>query len=175
MKAAALQIGYWIIPVITGIISAFIGYKLGKSNSATALFRNELEEVSKKNIRLEAELAQCRKKHAGSGSRMVLQNIPHFDPASARMAFGRNIVENDLKLIEGIGPKIEGLFHNYDIKSWQALAETPVAKCREVLSSGGDRFQVHDPSSWPMQARMACEGKWKSLAKWQEEHKRGKL
>lgn len=175
MEAGAIQFGYWLIPVITGIISAFIGYKLGKSNSATALLRNELEEISKKNIILEGELAQCRKKQLGLGNRISIPNLVAFEPALARAAFGRRVVENDLKLIEGIGPKIEGLFHNYDIKTWQALAEATVAKCREVLSSGGDRFQVHDPASWPMQARMACEGKWKELAKWQEAHKRGKL
>ena len=78
-------------------------------------------------------------------------------------------------MVEGIGPKIEGLFHNYDIKTWKDLSKTSVSKCQEVLDSGGDRYKVHDPASWPMQAKMCYEGKWKELYKWQVEHKRGKL
>jgi len=55
------------------------------------------------------------------------------------------------------------------------LSKTSVSKCQEVLDSGGDRYKVHDPASWPMQAKMCYEGKWKELYKWQVEHKRGKL
>jgi hypothetical protein len=43
------------------------------------------------------------------------------------------------------------------------------------LDVGGDRYKVHDPASWPMQAKMCYEGKWKELAKWQDEHDHGKL
>ena len=46
---------------------------------------------------------------------------------------------------------------------------------QEVLDSGGKRYQIHDPASWPMQAKMAYKGDWKKLAKWQDEHKAGKL
>ena len=98
-----------------------------------------------------------------------------FDPVSARKALGRKVIQDDLKIIEGIGPKIEGLFHNYDIKTWQALSGLTVSKCQEVLDSGGNRFRVHDPASWPMQAKMAAEGKWKVLSRWQQEHLHGKL
>jgi len=50
-----------------------------------------------------------------------------------------------------------------------------VARCQEVLKGGGDRYKIHDPASWPMQAKMCYEGKWAELAKWQDEHDHGKL
>ena len=92
-----------------------------------------------------------------------------------RAAFGKTTRQDDLKIVDGIGPKIESLFHNFDIKTWKALSETSVARCQEVLDSGGDRYMVHDPASWPMQARMAYEGKWQELVRWQKKHGHGKL
>jgi predicted flap endonuclease-1-like 5' DNA nuclease len=88
---------------------------------------------------------------------------------------GKKVLQDDLTIIEGIGPKIEGLFHNFEIKSWKALSEVTVDKCQEVLDSGGDRYRIHDPASWPMQARMAYEGKWRELSRWQQEHDHGKI
>ena len=77
--------------------------------------------------------------------------------------------------MEGIGPKIAGMFAAAGIDTWKALSESNVATCQEVLDGGGDRYKIHDPASWPMQAKMAYEGKWKDLAKWQHKHKHGKL
>jgi predicted flap endonuclease-1-like 5' DNA nuclease len=174
MEPETINVWSWIIPLLVGITAAFLGYLLGLGKSATSKVMYELRELKEKHTRLEIELANSREKLIPADLPPGNTAIP-FNPKAARTAFGKRIKEDDLKLVEGIGPKIEGLFHNYDIKTWYALSKTPVAKCREVLDSGGDRYQVHDPSSWPMQARMAYEGKWKALARWQEEHKRGKL
>lgn len=170
MEAANLSIWCWLIALLTGIIGIVIGYLWGRRASNP----REMEEINSLrniNAQLQTELAAASMEH---NSEELQADLP-FEPATAKAAMGRRVGQDDLKLIEGIGPKIEGLFHNYDIKTWKALAETPVAKCREVLNSGGDRFKVHDPASWPMQARMAYTGQWKALARWQEEHKHGKL
>jgi len=98
-----------------------------------------------------------------------------FDAAAAKAALGKVVKKDDLKIIEGIGPKISGMFGDAGIKTWKNLSETAVAKCQEILDGGGDRYKVHDPASWPMQAKMCYEGKWKELAKWQDEHDHGKL
>src|SRR5690606_25153110 len=98
-----------------------------------------------------------------------------FNAQAAKAALGKTIKRDDLKIVEGIGPKIQQLFNSYNIKTWKDLSETAVAKCQEILDSGGAPYKIHDPASWPRQAKMAYEGKWKDLHKWQEEHKRGKL
>jgi predicted flap endonuclease-1-like 5' DNA nuclease len=164
---------FWIFFPATGITCAIIGYitglKSGRSQGQVALL-----EVRDHNTQLEIELAKCREDLTSAGASVSVAPTA-FNPKAAKTAFGKSVQQDDLKLVEGIGPKIEGLFHNFDIKTWKALSETSVAKCQEVLDSGGDRYLVHDPASWPMQARMAYEGKWKALARWQDEHKRGKL
>ena len=79
----------------------------------------------------------------------------------------KKVNENDLKIIEGIGPKIEELFKTSGILTWKALSETSVDRCREILNKAGERFQIHDPGTWPRQAKLCYEGKWQELKDWQ--------
>ncbi len=67
------------------------------------------------------------------------------------------------------------MFKESGIKTWKALSDASVADCQKVLDGGGNRYKIHDPASWPMQAKMCYEGKWTELTKWQDEHKHGKL
>ena len=82
---------------------------------------------------------------------------------------------DDLKKIEGIGPKIEELLHNADIKSFADLAAADVSTLKEILNNAGSRYQMHDPSSWPMQSDMAAKGEWDKLKEWQDNAKGGKV
>lgn len=75
---------------------------------------------------------------------------------------------NDLKAIEGIGPKIEKLFQENGIDTWAKMAKTSGKKLNEILANGGDRFKLADPGSWPKQAKLANEGKWDELQEYQD-------
>lgn len=174
MNFESINIWCWVIPVLVGVLCAIFGYLLGKGGNAAIDNSSELIELKDQNAKLQADLAACAQKMAAESLEMVSSEIT-FNKSAAKAAMGKNVKKDDLKIVEGIGPKIEGLFHNYDIKTWKALSKTSVAKCQEVLDSGGDRYKVHDPASWPMQAKMCYEGKWKELNKWQIEHKHGKL
>jgi hypothetical protein len=79
-----------------------------------------------------------------------------------------NIGTDDLKIVEGIGPKIEELLKGAGLSSWADVASTEVSRLKEILKGGGDRFQMHDPSSWPDQAALAVEGKWADLEEYQD-------
>lgn len=65
---------------------------------------------------------------------------------------------DDLKIIEGIGPKIELVLNAVGISTWHQLAYTDVEKLREVLTDAGKRFNANDPSTWPEQARLLANG-----------------
>ncbi len=173
MESQQLIFWLWLLPLITGVTGIVIGYYYGKSVGRPKNLESDMAQAKIRFAQLEAELKVCRelKTHSPVTSPEALP----FNAEAARKAFGRTVRQNDLKIVEGIGPKIEGLFHNYDIKTWKALSETSVMKCQEVLDSGGERYRVHDPASWPMQAKMCVRGKWKELLRWQEEHLRGKL
>ncbi len=81
--------------------------------------------------------------------------------------------EDDLKKIEGIGPKIEELIKNGGIKTWAKLSETDPSVIQGFLDAAGARYKVHKPQSWPLQAGMAARGEWDALEKWQDEHDGG--
>lgn len=77
---------------------------------------------------------------------------------------------DDLRKIEGIGPKTAEHLNNAGITSFAALAEASVERIREVLEAAGPRYKSIDPTSWPVQARMAADGQWDELKKWQEDN-----
>lgn len=90
-----------------------------------------------------------------------------FDKEAAKAVFGKRIKADDLTLIEGIGPKISQLFHNAGIDTWRKLSETPVEDCQKILSDAGERFVMHNPGTWPRQAKLAADGNWQALFDWQ--------
>ncbi len=82
--------------------------------------------------------------------------------------------KDDLKKIEGIGPKIAERLQLAGITSYQLLAETPVETLKEILVQAGPRYKMHDPSTWAAQAKLAQEGEWETLKTLQAELKGGK-
>jgi small subunit ribosomal protein S1 len=91
-------------------------------------------------------------------------------PAAAK---GKS-ASDDLKKIEGIGPKIAELLAEAGIADYKALADADVEVIKGVLDEAGSRYKMHDPTTWPEQARLASEGKWDELKEMQENLKGGK-
>lgn len=83
--------------------------------------------------------------------------------AAGAAVLGGKLALDDLKVVEGVGPAIEGLLKDAGITTWQALADTDPARIREVLTAAGPRFQVHDPGSWPRQAGLLASGQWEAF------------
>ncbi|MEM1323819.1 MAG: 30S ribosomal protein S1 [Bacteroidota bacterium] len=80
----------------------------------------------------------------------------------------------DLKKIEGIGPKIEELLNAANIKTFKDLADADADKLKSILEEAGNRYKVHDPTTWPKQAEMAAAGEWDKLKEWQDALQGGK-
>ncbi|MCE6989896.1 hypothetical protein [Dyadobacter sp. CY323] len=70
---------------------------------------------------------------------------------------------DDLKILEGVGPKIEEILNKEGIHTFEQLAETSVIRIVGILKKAGPRYQLNDPSSWPNQAVLAKEQKWEEL------------
>jgi predicted flap endonuclease-1-like 5' DNA nuclease len=84
-------------------------------------------------------------------------------------------VEDNLKKIEGIGPKIEQLLKAEGIKTFAKLAATNPDVLYEYLKAAGPRFQIHSPATWPEQAALARDGKWDELKVLQDSLNGGKV
>ena len=163
-----------LIPLLVGTICALLGYLLGgrKDNVVNIdVYKNRI-------AKLEGDLEACRssKSFGGVAASSFATGVSAitFNADAAKAALGKKIKENDLTVVEGIGPKIQELFHNHDVKTWQALSGCSVEKCQEVLKTGGERYKIHKPGTWPKQALLASQGKWKELFDWQEELDGGK-
>jgi len=116
---------------------------------------------------LEAELAACRKEKsnlaAGAAATVASFATTKVDDS----------VKDDLTKVEGIGPKIKGLLNDDSIWSFKQLSETATTKLQKILDDAGPRYRVHNPKTWAAQAKLAAEGKWDELTKWQDELKGG--
>ncbi len=96
------------------------------------------------------------------------------DAAPAAKASKKVSGADDLKKIEGIGPKIAELLIEGGIVTFADLAAAPVERVQEILDAAGSRYRVHNPATWGQQAQMAADGKWDELKAWQDELNGGK-
>lgn len=87
---------------------------------------------------------------------------------------GKKVTQDDLKLVEGIGPKIEGLLNEAGIHTWADLANADLEKIQAILDEAGSRYRMHDPATWAKQASLAAEGNWEELETYQAHLQGGK-
>ena len=81
---------------------------------------------------------------------------------------------DDLRKIEGIGPKIAEVLTNGGVATFADLGNSTPEKIREILDAAEGNFKAHDPGTWPKQGKMAADGNWDELKKWQDELDGGK-
>lgn len=80
---------------------------------------------------------------------------------------------DNLKVIEGIGPKIEQLLQAQGISTYRQLSLTKPEDIVAILYAAGSRFKMHDPTTWPQQAELAADNKWQELETLQKDIKGG--
>jgi len=97
----------------------------------------------------------------------VKKATPKAKPA-AKKATGK---ADDLKKIEGIGPKIAETLIAAGIVTFADLAKAKPAKISEIIE--GVRGN-HVPDTWPQQAKLAADGKWDELKALQDKLDGGK-
>lgn len=89
-------------------------------------------------------------------------------------AAAKVVDKQNLRLVEGIGPKIEQLLNADGIKTFGDLAKAKQPKLKSILSAAGPRFSMHSPETWPQQAKLLASGKKEELQKLQDELKGGR-
>lgn len=79
---------------------------------------------------------------------------------------------DDLKRIEGIGPKIASVLQAAGVMTFSQLADTDVEQLSQILEDADPRLlRLADPSTWPQQARLAAADDWDELEAFQGELK----
>jgi predicted flap endonuclease-1-like 5' DNA nuclease len=99
---------------------------------------------------------------------------PKTTKAKAATKATAAIIKDDLTKVEGIGKKIQDLLNKNYIYSFKQLSKATITNLKAVLQSGGSKFTMHNPGSWPKQAKLAADGKWDDLELLQKHLKGGK-
>ena len=74
------------------------------------------------------------------------------------------VAKNDnFKVIEGVGPKMATILNEAGIITFKQLSTTKVATLREILAAAGPRYNMHNPTNWAKQAKLAAAGKMDEL------------
>jgi predicted flap endonuclease-1-like 5' DNA nuclease len=178
----------WLIPALLGYLWGMLQWSRYKAKSKKA--EMELSSASRRIVNLEKEVNECRMAYdkvskekekllndkSGvqvSAPKQVLGSTP--SQASATVAaqdiihdtkpiFGYAIRRNDLKIVEGIDPKIEKILGDIGITDWNLLETADINYLNSILSDAGYHL---NPSSWPYQASLARQEKWEELKEFQ--------
>ena len=148
-------------------VDGFVKFTKRRNNRTFVNILPSMDEV-------EETVAPMKKKAAApkaapEASKAVTE-APKAAPAAA--ASGK---PDDLKKIEGVGPKIAEILAASGIITYSDLAGASVETLRSTLDAAGNRYKSHDPSTWAAQAKMAAEGKWDELKVWQDELDGGRV
>jgi len=76
---------------------------------------------------------------------------------------------DNLKKIEGIGPKIEEVLYTAGILRYEDIQNSSRDALKQILNSAGSRYKMHEPKTWPQQAELAAKGEWDKLSELQNE------
>ncbi len=168
-----MKIACILIPVIVGIITAILGYLMGR------MARNSPGEKKIKDIGLELSACKARSINLEKENQLLNGELSalKLKLASAGIAAKRTkttskisergldkkMKPDNLKIIKGIGPKIEKLLRQNGISDWEELSKANFEKLTAILEPQGASYLLHGHNSWPAQAKLALEGKWEEL------------
>jgi predicted flap endonuclease-1-like 5' DNA nuclease len=144
--AARGGIPWWVWVILILILLVILWYWFGREEEEPSEAEPQVEPVASKASTVAAE------------------------PAAE--APSQPVKPDDLKKIEGIGPKVSGLLNQAGIMTFQQMVDAGAEKLESILDQAG--LQMLDADTWPEQAKLAAAGDWEGLKKLQDELKGGK-
>jgi len=109
---------------------------------------------------------------ATQGSTPIAATPAQPEPVAAEAPAAEPVEPDDLRKIEGIGPKVAGLLNADGISTFRQLADADISRVREMLDRA--KLPMISPSSWAEQAALAAEGRWEELTALQDALKGGR-
>jgi predicted flap endonuclease-1-like 5' DNA nuclease len=124
---------------------------------------------------LQFQVSQIEPVEIGHGGDHDHDHAAHMEAAPAAMAEPPADlppempppVPDDLKKLEGIGPRVEAVLKAAGIETFAQLAAAEVDRLAAILDEAD--YQYMNPGSWPEQARLAADEDWDALQKLMDE------
>ena len=157
----------WIVPVFIFIILAIV-YMLHinsqkKEDEATVVADDdhEVEEVPATVVAVEEAVEE------------VETAVSKATPIPIEAEELEEIVPDDLRKIEGIGPKIAGILNDDGILTFAQLAAATILHLEKVVREDAG-IRIAHPDTWPEQAQLAADEQWDALETLQDSLKGGR-
>ena len=125
---------------------------------------------AKKAAPAKKEEAPAKKEAAPKAEKVVEVVAEVKAPKATKAAKGGD----DLKIIEGIGPKAADALVAAGIDTFVKLANASVEEVNAILDASASKVQHLDPTTWAQQSQLAADGKMDELKKLQDELNGGK-
>jgi len=169
---------FGILSVFTDVLQTLASKKPGSSSNTKSSPAEPLTaEPAVKPAKPPAQHAEPPAKHtepppnAEPAPKLAEPPAKHAEPPAKHAKSATK--PDDLRRIEGIGPKISSVLVEAGITTFSQLAASQVEQLREILAAAG-LGPLADPSSWPEQARLAAAEDWEAFQKLKDELEGGR-
>jgi len=133
--------------------------EIEERNSSIELIREDLAALEKK-----AQDALTRAEAAETGIAKLEEALEERTQEAASQKARIRSMQDDLTVIDGIGPRISSVLRTTGITAFSKLAEKEPEEIQGILVAENLRLtRLTDPSTWHEQARMAADGDWEGL------------
>jgi len=152
---------WWWLGVKVGVITALIlWWWLDQKNKQKLGQFTKMDALDKtRSIPLPDEASQA----SGKALEMQVETPPKTAAPTE---------PDDLRKVEGIGPKTQAALQTAGIETFAQLATYQSADLKQILVDAGIRIGY--PDTWPEQAALAAAGKWDELEALQSSLKGGR-
>ena len=140
--------------------SAKVEKKVEKKKEATPA--KEKPAATKAKVKAKEDKAPAADKKADTKKAVEKKAAAKKAPAKKASA------ADDLKKIEGIGPKIADTLNDAGVKTFADLAKMDRDAIKAILDTVST-LKSKEPKTWPQQAQLAADGKWDELKKLQDD------
>ncbi len=175
-KAAVKELFTVVAPKVVGRPGGYtriikLGARQGDNAEMAMIELVDFNEIYGKNVETAAEPA---KKTRRSGGAKAKAEAGFTDAEIATAPKATAAKADDLKIIEGIGPKVAETLVAAGIVTFADLAASPAGKVKEILDASEGNFNATDPTTWAEQAQLAADGKMDELKELQDRLNGGK-
>ncbi|MGB3587054.1 MAG: hypothetical protein WBA23_10970 [Tunicatimonas sp.] len=149
------------------------------STEQMSALENSLADLRQQNSQLQSELSLClasKKEPEPADSELNTDINPIMTTSdSTTVTVEAPPIPDNLKVVEGIGPKIERMLNAEGIYTFSQLASADNERLRNIMALEGHKFlAVHNPASWPKQAQLAANENWEGLESYKGQLKSGR-
>lgn len=98
--------------------------------------------------------------------KQVAKKAPVKKAAPKKVEVLKSDKKDDLKVIKGIGPKLEETLNTIGFTAYEQLAKMTIKDITKLLADAGVNTKIYDISGWKAQSKLAVKGDFEAVKNW---------